>query len=351
MLQPTIKAQSVLFSPLLSHSAPLSLIVRRDGGRSSVSGIIATVYGSTGFIGRYIVSRLGSIGSQMVVAFRGEESDFNHLKVMGDLGQIVPQRFVPRDEETLERIARRSNVAINLIGRWTRTRNYTLDEGNHIMAERVARAAKRAGVERFIHFSALGASHDAKSEFLRVKARSEEAVLREFPAATIVRPAITTGWEDNFLLKWARVCKTWPMVPIPTPSGYVQPIDVGDLAEAVLRILEAPGSPGQIYELAGPEIKPLPQAVDEILEFTKQKIPAREVSADTMKKIANATQNFMRRPSFTKEEIEYMQEDVTVKKKPGVYTIQDLGIEPIAMRKRMKDYIFHFRPPHEMSSL
>ena len=95
-------------------------------------------------------------------------------------------------------------------------------------------------MERFIHFSALGASHDAKSEFLRVKvaacdysahshrsqARSEEAVLREFPAATIVRPAITTGWEDNFLLKWARVCKTWPMVPIPTPSGYVQPIDV-----------------------------------------------------------------------------------------------------------------------------
>jgi NADH dehydrogenase (ubiquinone) 1 alpha subcomplex subunit 9 len=92
------------------------LVRKGTGGRSSVSGIVATVFGATGFLGRYVVQQLAKMGSQVLVPFRGSEDSHRHLKLMGDLGQIVPMKYNPRDESSVKAVMAKANVVVNLIG-------------------------------------------------------------------------------------------------------------------------------------------------------------------------------------------------------------------------------------------
>lgn len=128
------------------------------------------------------------------------------LRLCGDLGQVLFQQFQLKDTESLEKAVRYSNVVINLVGRDYETKNFKFDDVHVEGARAIARAAKKAGVERFIHLSALNASEYPEplilkngSQFLASKYRGEQAVLEEFPDATIFRPADIYGQEDRFL--------------------------------------------------------------------------------------------------------------------------------------------------------
>uniref|UniRef100_A0A2N9H9G3 NAD-dependent epimerase/dehydratase domain-containing protein n=1 Tax=Fagus sylvatica TaxID=28930 RepID=A0A2N9H9G3_FAGSY len=158
------------------------LVRKGTGGRSSVSGIVATVFGATGFLGRYVVQQLAKMGTQVLVPFRGSEDSHRHLKLMGDLGQIVPMKYNPRDENSIKAVMAKANVVVNLIGREFETRNYSFEEVNHSMAEQLAMIAKEhGGIMRFIQISCLGASPSSPSRLLKAKAAAEESVLRELP--------------------------------------------------------------------------------------------------------------------------------------------------------------------------
>ncbi|RVX19103.1 NADH dehydrogenase [ubiquinone] 1 alpha subcomplex subunit 9, mitochondrial [Vitis vinifera] len=158
------------------------LVRKGTGGRSSVSGIVAVVFGATGFLGRYVVQQLAKMGSQVLVPFRGSEDSHRHLKLMGDLGQIVPMKYNPRDENSIKAVMAKANVVLNLIGREYETRNYSFEEVNHHMAEQLAMISKEhGGIMRFIQVSCLGASPSSPSRMLMAKAAAEEAVLRELP--------------------------------------------------------------------------------------------------------------------------------------------------------------------------
>uniref|UniRef100_A0A2P2JDN3 NAD-dependent epimerase/dehydratase domain-containing protein n=1 Tax=Rhizophora mucronata TaxID=61149 RepID=A0A2P2JDN3_RHIMU len=126
------------FASALTGRGVAHLVRKGTGGRSSVSGIIATVFGATGFLGRYLVQQLAKMGSQVLVPFRGSEDSPRHLKLMGDLGQIVPMKYNPRDENSVKAVMAKANVVINLIGREYETRNYSFEEVNHGMAEQLA---------------------------------------------------------------------------------------------------------------------------------------------------------------------------------------------------------------------
>ncbi|GAV75787.1 Epimerase domain-containing protein, partial [Cephalotus follicularis] len=102
-------------------------------GRSSVSSIIAAVFGATGFLGHYLVQPLAKMGTQVLVPFRGCEDSTRHLKLMGDLGQVVPMKHNPIDEDSVKAVMAKANVVINLIGREFETRNYSFEEVNHTM--------------------------------------------------------------------------------------------------------------------------------------------------------------------------------------------------------------------------
>ncbi|XVE72852.1 hypothetical protein DITRI_Ditri11bG0071300 [Diplodiscus trichospermus] len=103
-------------STLAAHKGFGHLVRKGTGGRSSVSGIVATVFGATGFLGRYLVQQLAKMGSQVLVPFRGSEDNPRHLKLMGDLGQIVPMKYDPKDENSIKAVMAKANVVINLIG-------------------------------------------------------------------------------------------------------------------------------------------------------------------------------------------------------------------------------------------
>ncbi|KAG2459888.1 NDUA9 dehydrogenase, partial [Polypterus senegalus] len=139
------------------------------GGRSSVSGISATVFGATGFVGRYVVNRLGRIGSQIIIPHRADQYDVMYLRPMGDLGQIIFMEWDPRDKNAIRQAVQHSNVVVNLIGRQWETRNYRFEDVNVTIPQDIAKAAKEAGVKKFIHLSHLNADIRSPSKYLRTK--------------------------------------------------------------------------------------------------------------------------------------------------------------------------------------
>ncbi|TQE09775.1 hypothetical protein C1H46_004549 [Malus baccata] len=258
------------------------LVRKGTGGRSSVSGIVAAVFGSTGFLGRYLVQQLAKMGSQVLVPFRGSEDSHRHLKLMGDLGQIVPMKYNPRDEDSIKAVMAKANVVINLIGRDYETRNFSFEEVNHSMAQQLATISKEhGGIMRFIQVSCLGASSSSPSRFLSTKAAAEEAVLSELPEATILRPAVMVGTEDRILNRWAFFAKKYGFLPlIGDGSAKFQPVYVVDVAGAIVAALKDDGtSMGKIYELGGPEAELMFDTIREWPRYVKVPLPIAKVNS------------------------------------------------------------------------
>ncbi|EDV29517.1 expressed hypothetical protein [Trichoplax adhaerens] len=230
------------------------LVKSGRGGRSSYSGILATVFGGTGFTGRYVINRLGRVGTQIMVPYRCDEHDIRHIRLMGDLGQIMFRPFSLRDTDAVSELVKHSNVVINLIGQDWETRNYTYEDANVEGARAIARACRDHGVERLIHVSALNVDKNSKSHWLRSKAAGEEAVLEEFPDATIVRPSDIYGQEDRFFNYYAEL----RMLPfgVPLLDGGLKatkiPLYVADFAKAIAKMTVDDTTAGRIYELYGP---------------------------------------------------------------------------------------------------
>uniref|UniRef100_A0A7S0VSX6 NAD-dependent epimerase/dehydratase domain-containing protein n=1 Tax=Hemiselmis tepida TaxID=464990 RepID=A0A7S0VSX6_9CRYP len=233
------------------------------GGRSSVSGVTATVLGSTGMLGRYVVNKLGRVGSQVVVPYRGNEEDSRHLKLMGDLGMIVPMPFHARDFDSIVKTVERSDIVINCIGKQELTMNFNFFGANVETAHNIARACAEAGVPRLIHVSALAADEGSPSEWVRRKAEGEQAVLSHFPGATIVRPSVMFGEEDKFLnliAKWYQIMGVCPMYG--AANNKIRPVYVDDVAEAIRAVVFDPVKDGGVYDLEGPEEYTLRQIVE-----------------------------------------------------------------------------------------
>merc|ERR1711976_64472 len=162
----------------------LAAYKRGKGGRSSFSGMVATVFGATGMLGRSVVNKLGKVGSQVICPYRGDAYFIRDCKLMGDLGQIYFAPFDLRDEDSLRECMKHSNVVVNCIGRDWETRNFSYEEVHVNGPRRMARAARELGVEKFIHTSHIGASPDPTpclmkkgSQFLRSKYEGELAVM------------------------------------------------------------------------------------------------------------------------------------------------------------------------------
>eukprot|EP01121_Diplochlamys_sp_Union-15-3_P016087 TRINITY_DN5413_c0_g1_i2.p1 TRINITY_DN5413_c0_g1~~TRINITY_DN5413_c0_g1_i2.p1 ORF type:complete len:373 (-),score=52.14 TRINITY_DN5413_c0_g1_i2:85-1203(-) len=225
-----------------------------SGGRSSVSGITATVFGATGFVARNIVNRLGRVGSQIVIPFRGEESRYNHLKIMGDLGQIVPVRWDLRSKDSIYRALKRSNVVVNMLHRDYDTRNFSLEQVNIEGTRIIAEIAKEVGVERFIHVTHLGATEQSKSRMYRSKALGARAVREAFPDATILRCAPIYGYEDRLVNRDTSILRDWVFYPLISPTTRMQPVYADDVANAIFETIRHHDSVGQDFELGGSTI-------------------------------------------------------------------------------------------------
>ncbi|XP_050313048.1 NADH dehydrogenase [ubiquinone] 1 alpha subcomplex subunit 9, mitochondrial [Anthonomus grandis grandis] len=258
----------------------ISLYKRGTGGRSSFNGVVATVFGCTGFIGRYVCNRLGKIGSQLILPYRGDSYDPMRLKLVGDLGQVYFHHYNLRDEESIHKVMKYSNVVINLVGRDWETRNFSYNDVHVDGARRLARIAKESGVSRFIHVSALNVLGEPQevflkggSRWLKSKALGECAVLEEFPQATIFRPTDVYGQEDRFLRyymhNWRRQFQNMPLWENGEKTEK-QPVHVSDLAAGIVAAIKDPDSAGKIYQAYGPKRYLLSELVDYFYRITQK---------------------------------------------------------------------------------
>ncbi|KAK3193310.1 hypothetical protein Dsin_024620 [Dipteronia sinensis] len=339
-------------STLVTNKGVGHLVRKGTGGRSSVSGIVATVFGATGFLGRYVVQQLAKMGSQVLVPFRGSEDSPRHLKLMGDLGQIVPMKYNPRDENTIKAAMAKANVVINLIGKEYETRNYSFEEVNHSMAAQLATIAKEhGGIMRFIQISCLGASPSSPSSLRKTKAAGEEAVLREIPEATIMRPAAMVGTEDRLLNTWARFAKKYSFLPlIGDGSTKFQPVFVVDVAAAIVAALKDDGtSMGKIYELGGPEVFTMHElaaimydTMREWPHYVKVPFPIAKAFAMPREILLNKVPFPLPTPDiFHLDYINTLTSDTVVS--DNALTFEDLGIVPHKLKGYPIEYLISYR--------
>jgi len=241
------------------------------GGRSSVSGITATVFGASGFLGKYVVNQLGKIGSRVIVPHRGDEVDVRHLKLAGDLGMMHCYKSSIRSVDDIKEAVEGSNVVINLLGKHYETMRWSFADVHGAFPGVLAQLCADSGVERLVHVSALGAYHDSPSAFSRSKALGEEAVREAFPQATILRPATIFGDEDKFLNRIAKLSTTMPFYPmVDATTTKQQPVFMNDVADAIFKAATDPSAMGKTFELAGPKVYSNKEIVDYVLHTIRE---------------------------------------------------------------------------------
>lgn len=246
--------------------------VKLTTGRSGVSGITATIFGASGFLGKYVVNRFGKIGSKCILPYRGDEVDVRHLKLAGDLGMVNPVEMSIRSLDEIEEAVDGSNVVINLLGKHFETARWSFADVNGTFPGVLAQVCADYGVERLVHVSALGATFDAPSAFSRSKAVGEDAVREAFPEATILRPATMFGDEDKFLNRIAKLTQTLPFYPLSTEATTTkqQPVYCDDVAAAVFAAATDPAHLGKTLDLVGPKVYTNREIVDYVLDVIKE---------------------------------------------------------------------------------
>jgi NADH dehydrogenase (ubiquinone) 1 alpha subcomplex subunit 9 len=250
-------------------------------------------------------------------------------------------------------------VVINLVGRTYNTRNYTIDQANVDTARVVAEVSANAGVDRLIHFSAVGASPDSPSEFLRAKHKSEEVVREIYPSATIMRPTQVFGPEDRFINKFGFILSfTHKWLPLlVNPDAYVQPISARDVATAVMNALNDPNTMGKTFELGGPDVLTLREMIEDILFFHakagKGKIVTipRALGGQFWSQFwAKFLGTVQRVPLYNADEVNYYLTDNIVQ--PGSLMCKDLGIDQrISLDDVAVNLLRHYRNPSEYFDL
>lgn len=312
------------------------------GGRSSVSGIQATVFGATGMLGRPTVNKLGRMGSQVVIPYRSDEHDTRHLKVMGDYGQIVMVPYHLKDIPSVEHVVKEANVVVNLMGQQWRTFNFTLQQANVEGVRAIATAAKEAGVERFIHISSLSAKLDSKSDFAKSKAEGEAVVKEIYPDATILRPGSMYASEDRFLSRIAGQAKAMPAFPLINGAEAKRtPIYVDDVAEAIAVCLRDSATVGKTYELGGPSVYTLAEVYELIFEAIGKRPFTVPVPHQIMA-IQGRIAQYLPTSPLTQDEVYLALEDEVVA--DGALTTADLGIEPVSLEDKIAKLLLRFKP-------
>lgn len=229
-------------------------------------GGLATVFGGSGFVGRYSVRALARNGWRVRAACRRPDLA-GHLQPMGAVGQIHAVQANLRYPESVKAAVAGADVVVNAVGVLASGGRQTFDAVHVAGARSLARAARESGATRFIHVSAIGADAKSPARYARSKAAGEAAVLEEFPGAIILRPSIVFGPEDEFFNRFASMARMSPLLPlIGGGRTRFQPVYVNDLAEGIANAAAGKGTPGAVYEIGGPETF----SFRELLDLTQQ---------------------------------------------------------------------------------
>ncbi|HEY6047907.1 MAG TPA: complex I NDUFA9 subunit family protein [Sphingomicrobium sp.] len=227
---------------------------------------LVTVFGGAGFVGRYVCEQLFRSGVRVRIASRDPRNDY-FLQPLAQVGQFGFVQADIADRRSVERALDGATAAMNLVGVFGRNMQAVHVDG----ARNVAEAARDAGAAALVHVSAIGADADSPSNYGRTKGEGEAAVREAFPSATIVRPSLVFGPEDNLTNRFAAMARL-PFLPLIAARRYFQPVYVRDLGQAIAMAALGPGKHGgRTYEIAGPQVMSMTELHQAILEITGQK--------------------------------------------------------------------------------
>lgn len=215
-----------------------------------LEGQIVTLLGGSGFFGKHLAQELLGDGARLRVASRHPERAYA-LKPLGNLGQVQFARCDVTRPESLAQVLAGSDAVVNLVGAFAGNLEAVQGRG----AGTIAATARAAGAKAFVHISAIGADPASRVAYARTKAEGEAAVRDAFPTATILRPSVLFGPDDNFVMMFAKLISLFPALPVFGPQARLQPLFVDDAAAAVANALADPAQHGgKTYEIAGPEV-------------------------------------------------------------------------------------------------
>jgi NADH dehydrogenase len=234
---------------------------------------LATVFGGSGFLGRHIVRALARRGWRVRVAVRRPDLAA-FLRANGAVGQVEAVQANVRFPASIAAALSGADAAVNAVGAKIKRGALTYEAVHVVGAATIAQAAAQAGARALVHVSGIGADAASPSLFVASKGRGEQAVLEAFGGATILRPSIVFGPEDDFLNRFGALSRFCPVLPLfADGKTKLQPVYVGDVAEAAAQVLDGVGKPGTIYELGGPRVMTLREAA----EFTLRTVERRRM--------------------------------------------------------------------------
>ena len=304
---------------------------------------LVTIYGGSGFVGRYVARRMAKQGWRVRIAVR-RPNEAIFLKPYGAVGQVEPVMCNLRDEASVAAAMRGADAVVNCVGILNEIRKNKFDTIQAEGAARVARLAAASGVKTLVHISALGGD---ESNYGRTKAEGEAAVLEAFPSAMVLRPSILFGPEDSFFNFFALMARFGPILPIVGGNTRFQPVYVDDVAAAAVKGVN--GEASGVYELGGPEVETFKELMQRMLNVTYRSrlilnVPffIARIMGGALDLVQSVTGGLIENKLLTRDQAKNLERDSVVAE--GAQGFAALGIAPTPMSAVLADYLWRFRP-------
>lgn len=315
---------------------------------------LVTIYGGSGFVGRYITQRMAKAGWRVRVAVR-RPNEALFVKPYGVVGQVEPVLCNIRDDASVAAAMQGADVVVNCVGILAEAGKNTFAAVQAEGAGRVARIAAEQGVGRMVHISAIGADAASDSAYGRTKAEGEAAVLAHMPDAVILRPSVIFGPEDEFFNRFGEMTRKGPFLPIAGAKTRFQPVYVEDVAHAAELAVVGEAASG-VYELGGPRVASFRELMETLLEVVHRRrviigMPfwAAGIIALGLDIVQFASFGLLRNKTLTRDQLRNLKRDNVVAE--GAKGFADLGIAPVAMEAILPEYLWRFRPTGQYDEL
>ncbi|MCI2394773.1 complex I NDUFA9 subunit family protein [Aliiroseovarius sediminis] len=314
---------------------------------------LVTIYGGSGFVGRYIARRMAKQGWRVRVAVR-RPNEALFVRPYGVVGQVEPVLCNIRDDASVRAAMMGADAVVNCVGVLSSIGKNSFGAVHHDGAERVARIATEQGVKQLVQISAIGADANSDSEYAQTKAQGEAGVLDAFPDAVILRPSVIFGEEDEFFNRFANMTRFGPILPITGGDTQFQPVYVDDVAAAAEKGVLGEAEPG-IYELGGPDIETLREIIDRMLDIVQKRrlvfnmpFGLARMQAAIFDFVQWISGGLIKAP-LTRDQVRSLRHDNVVAKDAKGFG--DLGITPTAMEVILPNYLWRFRPGGQYAAI
>lgn len=308
---------------------------------------LVTIYGGSGFVGRYIARRMAKAGWRVRVAVR-RPNEALFVRPYGVVGQVEPVLCNIRDDDSVRAAMSGADVVVNCVGILAEKGKNRFEAVQAEGAERIARIAAEEVVGRMVHVSAIGADMEADSDYASSKAEGEAGVIRHMPDAVILRPSIVFGDEDNFFNRFANMARISPVLPIVGGDTMFQPVYVDDVAQAAELAITGKAAPG-IYELGGPETASFRALMDRMLGVVHRRrlvlnMPRwiARLMAWGFDMLQAVTLGLFSNTVLTRDQVKNLSKDNVVA--DDAMGFDELGITPVSMAAVLPEYLWRFRP-------